>query len=262
MSWRAEVREALRDELANLNNRFNNVMLCDTVCLGCVFGMISDGDLPPETSKNILTLYVLTLGVSIMMFTTSLWSAVIIVRRLNESTASTLERKLFFSDETLQALWKQQLEVDQPTGEEIIIALAKAYENWVDENCEPIGSRAMLMLSSGVVSLFVAAGLLTHTRYLVEFEGTANTAITLFWACVFVTVSTVVVMQMREDRREKRKEGPYDSAWQDAIHTTTGTSSTGNDSHDRGEVEDLYAKVTRAGKRLQRSMQAPGYATT
>jgi hypothetical protein len=125
MSWRAEVREALRDELANLNNRFNNVMLCDTVCLGCVFGMISDGDLPPETSKNILTLYVLTLGVSIMMFTTSLWSAVIIVRRLNESTASTLERKLFFSDETLQALWKQQLEVDQPTGEEIIIALAK-----------------------------------------------------------------------------------------------------------------------------------------
>ena len=36
MVWRAEVRESLRDELGNQNNRFNIIMLCDTVCLGCV----------------------------------------------------------------------------------------------------------------------------------------------------------------------------------------------------------------------------------
>ena len=59
MSWRAEVREALRDELGNLNNRFNNVMLCDTVCLGCAFGMISDAELPAETTKLMLSLCVL-----------------------------------------------------------------------------------------------------------------------------------------------------------------------------------------------------------
>ena len=201
-----------------------------------------------------------------MMFTVSLWSAVIIVRRLNESTASTLERKLYFSDEALQALWRQQLESDQPTGTEIMVALATAYDAWVDENCEPIGSRATIMLSSGVVSLFVAAGVITHARYMVEFEGRAAAAISLFWGCVFVTVSTVVAMQTREDRREKRKEGPYDSAWQDAMHTRAGkgASSPGGDGLQphQAEVTDLYAKVTRAGKRLQSAMQAPGYATT
>ena len=207
-----------------------------------------------------------TLGVSVTMFTISLWSAVIIVRRLNESTASTLERKLYFSDEALQTLWRQQLESDQPTGTEIMVALATAYDAWVDENCEPIGSRATIMLSSGVVSLFVAAGVITHARYMVEFEGRAAAAISLFWGCVFVTISTVVAMQTREDSREKRKEGPYDSAWQDAMHTRDGNSasSLGGDGQQpqKAEVADLYAKVTRAGKRLQSAMQAPGYATT
>jgi hypothetical protein len=260
MSWRAEVREALRDELANLNNRFNNVMLCDTVCLGCAFSIIADGEPPQETSTLMLSLYLLSLGVSIMMFTTSLWASVIIVRRLNESTASTLERKLYFSNETLQGLWKQQLDNDQPTGTEIMIALAKAYEAWVDENCEPMGSRATTMLSSGVVSLFVTAGLLTHAKYTLEFEARANTAVALFWACVVVTVSTVVYMQMREDRREKRKEGPYDSAWQDAAQIRHSKRDTGQPQQG-GEAEDLYAKVTRAGQRLQSAMQVPGYGT-
>ncbi len=43
MAWRAEVRESLRDELGNQNNRFNIIMLCDTVCLGCVFTLVADG---------------------------------------------------------------------------------------------------------------------------------------------------------------------------------------------------------------------------
>ena len=29
MAWRAEVRESLRDELGNQNNRFNIIILCD-----------------------------------------------------------------------------------------------------------------------------------------------------------------------------------------------------------------------------------------
>eukprot|EP01050_Picozoa_sp_SAG11_P014227 SAG11_NODE_1729_length_4365_cov_2.317628_4_plen_181_part_00 len=80
MSWRTEVREALRDELANQNNRFNNIMLCDTVCLGCAFGLVVEGVPPESVSPILLTLYVSSVGLSICLFTISLWASIIIVR--------------------------------------------------------------------------------------------------------------------------------------------------------------------------------------
>ena len=54
MAWRAEVRESLRDELTNQNNRFNIVMLCDTVCLSCVFSLVADGSPPTDTPRVML----------------------------------------------------------------------------------------------------------------------------------------------------------------------------------------------------------------
>jgi hypothetical protein len=165
MAWRAEAREALRDELVNQNSRFNNVMLCDTVCLGCAFGMVVEGEPPLSSSHVLLVLYMLCLGLSICLFTLSLWAAVIVVRRLNEHTASVLERKLFFSSDELQALWQQQLDGGKPTGVDVMQKLAEAYEVWLDYNCEPLATRSTMLLSWGVVSLFVTAGTLTHAKY-------------------------------------------------------------------------------------------------
>lgn len=108
MAWRAEVRESLRDELGNQNNRFNIIMLCDTVCLGCVFTLIADGSPPIDTPPVMLNAYVFCLGISIMLFSISLWGSIVVVRRLHDNTAARLERKLFALSEDLQIAWQKQ----------------------------------------------------------------------------------------------------------------------------------------------------------
>eukprot|EP01050_Picozoa_sp_SAG11_P014226 SAG11_NODE_1729_length_4365_cov_2.317628_3_plen_472_part_00 len=110
-------------------------------------------------------------------------------------------------------------------------AMAKAYEEWVATNCEPMGSRAIYMLSAGVVAMFSSAGLLTHARYTIEFEARAPVA--FFWLFVAATAGTVLAIQCTEDKKEKRKEGPYSASWRD-IPFESG----------------LYAKINRAGAAL------------
>ena len=72
MVWRTESREALRDELTNQFNRYNIVMLCDTVCLGCVYALVVEGE-PPEDATDyvLINLYMLSMGSSIMLFSVS-----------------------------------------------------------------------------------------------------------------------------------------------------------------------------------------------
>jgi hypothetical protein len=233
MAWRAEVRESLRDELTNQYNRFNIVMLCDTVCLSCVFSLVAEGTLPEETAMWMINLYVLCLGISITLFSISLWCAVIAVRRLHEHTAAILERKLFAQSEDLQRVWRQQLDLNLPTGPNEIYLFNLAYEKWVAEYLHPIGEPSIHMMSFGVVTMFVTAGLVTHNRYLIEYG--ASNAVYIFWSMVLITSATVMFMKFAEDRKEKKKEGVYDNSWQDEQSTV----ETGP-----------FAKICRAAKEL------------
>lgn len=149
MAWRAEVRESLRDELTNQNNRFNIVMLCDTVCLGCVFTLVADGAPPLETPPLFLNFYVGSLGLSIMLFSISLWCAVVVVRRLHEQTAETLERKLFAQSQDLKLVWQRQLQDNQPTGPEEMQLVNQAYEKWVATYLDPIGRAGIQLMALG-----------------------------------------------------------------------------------------------------------------
>lgn len=144
MAWRAEVRESLRDELGNQNNRFNIIMLCDTVCLGCVFTLVAESP-PEETPPLLLNAYVLCLGVSIMLFSVSLWGAIIVVRRIHDNTASRLERKLFAQSEDLQEAWQLQLVNNIPTGHREIYLVHQAYERWVRSHGIPYSCGLMLI---------------------------------------------------------------------------------------------------------------------
>ncbi|KAL3909399.1 MAG: hypothetical protein SGILL_008103 [Bacillariaceae sp.] len=221
MAWRAEVRESLRDELANQYNRFNIVMLCDTVCLGCVFSLVAEGTLPEATTQLMIGLYVASMGVSITLFTISLWFAVIVVRRLHEHTAAILERKLFAQSEDMQKEWQRQLSFDLPTGPNDMYLMNQAYEKWVARYIHPMGNLSVHMMSIGVVAMFITAGLLTHNRYAIEYNSTV--AVPIFWSMVAITITTILSVKIAEDRRERKKEGVYDnSSWQD-----DGTADTG-----------------------------------
>eukprot|EP01052_Picozoa_sp_SAG31_P044922 SAG31_NODE_8009_length_1542_cov_2.248094_1_plen_215_part_00 len=191
MSLRSEIRESLRDELANQNNRFNNVMLCDTVCLGCAFGMVIEGE-PPSNAHISMLAYIASLGLSICLFTISLWSSIIVVRRLNEHTATVLEQKLFANDVEQQKRWVRQVSNREPTGMDVLQLMSLAWHDWypgdrniqaiilltshgqliilrsfvrMESNCEPLSSRAVIMMSSGVVSMFVCAGLMIQSKF-------------------------------------------------------------------------------------------------
>lgn len=241
MTWRAEVRESLRDELANQNNRFNIIMLCDTVCLSCVFSLVADGTPPEETSSLMLNMYLFSLGLSVSLFSISLWCAVIVVRRLHEHTASILERKLFAQSEDLQKIWQHQLKHNQPTGPQEMLLLNQAYEKWVAEFLLPLGRRSIDMLTAGVCFMFVTGGLLTNTRYSAEFDN-APTAVPMFWSFVTITIVTVLYMKCSEDRKERMKQGVYNNSWQDRAGMKD-TINTGP-----------FAKVSRAAEELSSSV--------
>jgi hypothetical protein len=233
MAWRAEVRESLRDELANQYNRFNIVMLCDTVCLGCVFSLVAEGTLPEATTQIMISLYVGAMGVSITLFTISLWFAVIVVRRLHEHTAAILERKLFAQSEDMQKEWQRQLQFNLPTGPNEMYLMNQAYEKWVARYIHPMGNLSVHMMSIGVVTMFITAGLLTHNRYAIEYN--SETAVPIFWSMVAVTITAVISMKLSEDRKERKKQGVYDnSSWQD-----NGTSQNGP-----------FAKINKAADEL------------
>jgi hypothetical protein len=234
MAWRAEVRESLRDELANQFNRFNIVMLCDTVCLSCVFSLVAAGNTVPEgTTVLMMNMYVLCMGVSITLFSISLWFAVIVVRRLHEHTAATLERKLFEMSEDLRKAWGRQLSQNLPTGPNEIYLVNQEYEKWVAQYLDPIGDPSIHMMAVGVVMMFTTAGLLTHNKYLIEHNSVL--AVSIFWSMVFITSTTVIVMKYAEDRKERKKEGVYDNSWQD--QNTTVESGP-------------FAKICRASEEL------------
>jgi PH domain len=220
ISWRSEVRESLRDELQNQNNRFNIIMLCDTVCLSCVFSLVAEGSPPEDTSLVLLNIYVFSLGLSITLFSISLWCSVIVVRRLHEHTASTLERKLFAHSEDLRKAWQTQVDQRLPTGPQEMHLVNQAYDKWISEYINPLGNVSIHFMSVGVVAMFVTAGLLTHVRYLIEYM--APSAVIIFWSMVIITSSTVVLMKVNEDKMEKRKEAVYDIAWQDQANWETG----------------------------------------
>ncbi|KAL7536018.1 hypothetical protein ACHAWF_005340 [Thalassiosira exigua] len=167
-----------------------------------------------------------------MLFTISLWCAVMVVRRLHEHTAAILERKLFALSEDLQKRWQSQLDSNLPTGAHENNLLHQAYEKWVEQHLKPIGEPSVHMMSYGVVMMFVTAGLLTHNLYLIQYNSLS--AGIIFWSMVFITSTTVLCIKFREDHSEKRKIGVYDNSWQDKSTLETGP----------------FAKILRAAQNL------------
>ncbi len=94
------------------------------------------------------------------------------------------------------------------------------------------------MLSIGVVTMFISAGILVHNVYVIEFDNFA--AVPIFWTCVGITCSTMLWMKFSEDRKEKKKEGVYDVSWQDESTRASGP----------------FAKIDKAAEELSSSTAA------
>lgn len=106
------------------------MMLADTVCITCSFGLFA-ADPPVNAAASLLIGYAVALGLAVSLFTCSLWASVIVLSRLNEHTASIMERKLFFNSPQLQKQWEQQLENQEATSSEIARSVLQAFGQWV-----------------------------------------------------------------------------------------------------------------------------------
>ena len=74
----SEIRENARDVVTAKTYEFNNIMLCDTVCLGCAFAMVIEGIPPEDSGDGMLTVYMIAVALSLAFFFISLWMAVIL----------------------------------------------------------------------------------------------------------------------------------------------------------------------------------------
>ncbi|KAL7515999.1 hypothetical protein ACHAWX_001059 [Stephanocyclus meneghinianus] len=217
MAWRTEARESLRDELSNQFNRYNTIMLCDAVCMGCIMPLVESGMPPPETSQAHVAIYLFSLGSCLLFFIMSLWFCLTVTRRLHEHTAAILERKLFADTEEIQKVWQDQIENGLPSDSLVMNLLNQAYHEWLRCNINPLGNAAIQALWIGVLFMFLTAGLLQHARYLIELDAPA--AVACFWFTVSVAAITVITLKVREECKERRKQGCYDKSWLDIPDT-------------------------------------------
>ncbi len=190
----AEVRDGLRDEFAIKNNRFNTLMVCDTVMMGCAFSLVSDGSLPDGSVVPVIWTYMSGLSVSISLLTVSLWCSFIVCRRLNQVTAWAL-----LEMEPSKSYWEEEMNAKR---------LQKRFEDWFNLHCRTIALWAERALTGGVIALFVAASALLYARMQVELEQEIASA-WMFVGFASATGLFILFLERRESKLKKKKQGVY-----------------------------------------------------
>ena len=198
MTLEAEVRNGLRDEFAIKNNRFNTLMVCDTVMLGCAFSVLSDGALPAGSHVAVVWVFMSGLSICIMCLTVSLWCSFIVCRRLNEITAwGFMERQ---SIQRQVSHWEDEMNAHK---------LQRKFDDWFKQHCFRMSANAETALTGGVLSLFVAASALLYARTVYEYDIANGASSWLFVACAGFTALFIVILERRETKMKKSKEGVY-----------------------------------------------------
>ena len=169
-----------------------------------------------------MTIYLFCLGSCIFCLVVSLWLCLVVTRRLHDHTASILERKLFADSEEIQHVWQDQIENGLPSDGIVMNLLNQAYQEWLGRNINPVGNAAIQFLWIGVLFMFLTAGLIQHARYSIEFDAPA--AVGCFWVTVAAAMVTVITLKVREERKERHKQGCYDKSWLD-IPDTVGPAA-------------------------------------
>ena len=94
MTVESEIREALREIVQAKSYEYNNIMLCDTVCIWCSFALVIEGIPPDNSDSSMLFVFTSAIAASLAAFLISLWSAVLLARRLSHYTTVELARIL------------------------------------------------------------------------------------------------------------------------------------------------------------------------
>ena len=202
ISMRAEIREGLRDEFGQKNNRYNALMVCQTVMLTCAF-QLSLVDVPSTMWAAWLWVYSGLLGTAFGLLSLSLWFNFIVTRRLNQYTAGVMQVEMHLSEE-----WRRKRGVDDVLDAAL---LRDYFRKWFGRHCSLLATASMHLFSCGVVSLFGAASISLHARF--ELRNQVSGASLPFWTVLGLTTISIFTIEARERRFTKQKLGVYSRPW-------------------------------------------------
>jgi hypothetical protein len=186
---------------------YNNIMLGDTVFLGAAFALVVEGSPPLEPTQpnpGTLTIYYSVLASSIAMFVVSLWSAVIVTRRLNFKSPAALELKMRLD------LREREVERGEKKKKKRFEQIQQAIE-WCDKYLEGqthfLSSATMILMGTGLLALFASAGLLVQMRFNHLYK--IDAPYVAFWSIAMCCFTVMVALEKYERIRKKKKEGVY-----------------------------------------------------
>ena len=202
IAMRAEIREGLRDEFGQKNNRYNALMVCQTVMLTCAF-QLSLVDVPSAMWSLWLWVYSAMLGAAFGLLSLSLWFNFIVTRRLNQYTAGVMQVEMHLSEE-----WRRKRGVDDVLDAAL---LRDFFRKWFSRHCALLATASMHLFSCGVVSLFGAASISLHARF--ELRNQVKGASYPFFFVLAITTVSIFTIEARERRFTKQKLGVYSRPW-------------------------------------------------
>jgi hypothetical protein len=210
ISMRAEIRAGLRDEFGQKNNRYNALMICQTVMLTCAFqlGLIElpwdEAEVRTEKVWDTFSwMYSAALGSALGMLSLSLWTNFIVTRRLNQYTAGVMQVEMH-----LNKAWRAKRGVDDVLDAAL---LRDYFRRWFQQHCALLADISMYGFSAGVITLFFAASILIHMRF--ELRNLVHNAGSAFFFILCAVSLAIVSIEFHERSLTKKKEGVYARPW-------------------------------------------------
>ena len=203
IAMRSEIRNGLRDEFYQKLNRYNALLVCQTVMLAISFQQAVVTDLPGKTWATWLYIYSAVLGLAFGNITLAMWCNFLVTRRLNEYTAGVMHIEMHLSEE-----WRRKRGHDDVLD----VALLRDYfRRWFSRHCGLLAGASMHLFWTGVILLFAAAAIGLYVR--VELRNKVHLGVIPFFIVLcFITVS-VVGVEIKEERVHKNKQGVYGRHW-------------------------------------------------
>jgi hypothetical protein len=205
---RAEIRNGLRDEFGQKNNRYNALMICQTVMLTSAF-MLTLTELPTDSGKtdkkweSYSWAYSALLGLALGVLSLSLWFNFVVTRRLNQYTAGVMHVEMHL-DET----WRKRRGVDDVAD----AALVRDYfRRWFQHHCGLHATISMYGFMVGLFLLFFGFSVLLHVRF--ELQNRVKKAGSPFFFILCGATVIIVGLEVRERSLTKKKEGVYARPW-------------------------------------------------
>lgn len=209
IAMHAEIREGLRDEFDQKNNRLNALMVSQAVMLTCAIQLSYVAELPWDETRSsmgwprLTWAYSATCGLGVFLLSLSLWCNFIATRRLNQYTAGVMQVEMH-----LEKAWRDRRGKDDVHDAAM---LRDFFRRWFSQHCGTVSAISLHGFTCGVITVFFSATILIHMRF--ELRQKIPNAGAPFFFAICVTSLLIVGIELQERTLTKKKSGVYSRPW-------------------------------------------------